>query len=68
MSCYSSEGRLFPPRVGAFSEEHVRFRGFKKLLADAHADGVPSKVGIVRSDNGASSLMANLEKCVNSPT
>ena len=41
---------------------------FKKCLADAHADGVPSKVGIVRSDNGASSLMANLEKCVNSPT
>ena len=25
---------------------------FRKLLADVHADGVPSKVEIVRSDNG----------------
>ena len=25
---------------------------FRKFLADAHADGVPSKVTIVKSDNG----------------
>ena len=36
---------------------------FRKFLADARADGVPSKVAIVRSDNGGGgSLVVNLEK------
>ena len=39
---------------------------FRKVLADARADQVPSKFEIVRSDNGGGGSVATLERCANS--
>ena len=39
---------------------------FGKFLADARAGGVPSKVEIVRSDNGGSFSVVSLDRCTNS--
>ena len=39
---------------------------FRKFLADARADGVPSKVEILRSDNGGEFSVVSLDTCANS--
>ena len=39
---------------------------FRKFLAIARADGVPSKVEIARSENGGSFPVVSLENCANS--
>ena len=39
---------------------------FRKFLADVRAGGVPSKVEIVRSDNGGEFFGGSLERCANS--
>ena len=39
---------------------------FRKCLADVRADGVLSKVGIVRSDNGGCFYGGRLERCADS--
>ena len=39
---------------------------FRKFFDDARADGVPSKVEIVRSNNGESFSVVSLARCANS--
>ena len=38
--------------------------GFRKFLADVRADGVPSKVDNVRSDNGGEFFGGRIGRCV----